>query len=80
MDRVDEPVIGIVTLPTSRFFKKKYGEEYIAMIATSYKKWVESTGARAVAIPHFASISEIKKIVNQVNGILLPGGNAELKK
>lgn len=80
MDRVDEPVIGIVTLPVSPYFKRKFGKKYKGMIPTSYKKWIESTGARAVAIPHFASMSEIKKIINQINGLLLPGGKSELKR
>lgn len=80
LDRVDEPVIGIVTLPTSSYFKKKFGRKYKAMIPTSYKKWIELTGARAVAVPHFASISEIKKIMAQINGLLLPGGKTELMR
>ena len=48
-------------------------------IASSYRKWVEQMGARAVAIPHWASIGEISSMLSQVNGILLPGGATSLK-
>jgi gamma-glutamyl hydrolase len=80
MDRVDEPVIGIVTLPLSPYFKRRFGYQYAGIIPTSYKKWIEQTGARAVAIPHFKSLREISQILNQVNGILFPGGKSELKR
>ena len=78
LDNLQQPVIGIVTLPLSNYFKRKFGRKYKGMIPSSYKKWIEQTGARVVAIPHFKSIIEISKILHQVNGILLPGGKTEL--
>lgn len=81
MDNFRDPVIGIVTLPLSSYFKKKFNRKlYKGYIASSYKKWIEQTGARAVAIPHFASLREIDKLLNQVNGLLIPGGKTELKQ
>ena len=81
MDNFRDPVIGIVTLPLSTYFKQKFNSNsYKGYIASSYKKWIEQTGARAVAIPHFASLREIDQLLNQVNGLLIPGGKTELKQ
>ena len=50
------------------------------MIASSYKKWVEQIGARAVVLPHWATNSEIETVLLQVNGLLIPGGGVSLFK
>jgi gamma-glutamyl hydrolase len=62
----DRPVIGVLSTPDdskSTFY-----------IAASYVKWLESAGARAIAIPFYASDDLIESIFYQVNGILFPGG------
>eukprot|EP00590_Aulacoseira_subarctica_P005037 CAMPEP_0172433398 /NCGR_PEP_ID=MMETSP1064-20121228/67993_1 /TAXON_ID=202472 /ORGANISM="Aulacoseira subarctica , Strain CCAP 1002/5" /LENGTH=284 /DNA_ID=CAMNT_0013181301 /DNA_START=77 /DNA_END=931 /DNA_ORIENTATION=- len=43
-------------------------------IAASYVKWLESAGARAIAIPFDAPDDIVESIFLQVNGILFPGG------
>ena len=80
LDRIDEPVIGILTQPLTAYMKSRQRRLYMGYIASSYRKWVEQMGARAVAIPHWASIGEISSIMSQVNRILLPGGATFLKK
>lgn len=78
LDKVSEPVIGVMTIPTSSKLKKNLGADYEAYVPASYKKWIEQTGALAVVIPHFLPIDRIKRIMNQVNGVLLPGGAPDL--
>lgn len=79
LDKISEPVIGILTIPLSKKLKKTVGEEYEAYVPSSYKKWVEQTGARPIVIPHFLSIEKIKKIMDQANGIVFPGGAPDLE-
>ena len=74
-----EPVIGIVTLRPNKFARYRY-PGVKGMIASSYKKWVEMTGARAVVIPHFSSKKTIRKLMEQINGVLLPGGSTTIIK
>lgn len=79
--RIEDPVIGILTVPISDSIPKDILNKRPGLIGTtlsSYKKWVESTGARAVVIPHWADIIEIQKILKQVNGLLIPGGGKRL--
>jgi gamma-glutamyl-gamma-aminobutyrate hydrolase PuuD len=65
-------VIGIVTLPTSSKLKENMGHLYEAYVPSSYKKWVEQTGP--VVIPHFLPRGQLRELINQIDGILFPGG------
>lgn len=68
------PLIGILTQPTGSSLSH-FGKSYIA---ASYVKYVESGGARAVPIPYDGSEEEIRSLFSSVNGILFPGGGADL--
>lgn len=74
LDKISEPVIGIVTIPTSEKLRSDLGQKYEAYVPSSYKKWIEQTGARPVVIPHFLKNSQIRELIPQLNGILFPGG------
>ena len=74
LDKITEPVIGIVTLPTSVKLKENLGARFEAYVPSSYKKWVEQTGARPVVIPHFLPKGQLRGLINQIDGILFPGG------
>lgn len=74
------PLIGILGMPVQ-------GESpdpdhrtsnHSAYIAASYVKYVESAGARAVPIVFTWSDEEITRRFNAVNGILFPGGGADV--
>lgn len=78
MDKITEPVIGIVTLPTSQKLKDHMGSSYEAYVPSSYKKWIEQTGARPVVIPHFLPKGQLREIIAQIDGILFPGGAPDL--
>ena len=62
LDNFSDPVIGILTQPLSPYFRRYFGTQYKAYIPSSYKKWVEQTGARAVIVPHFISLERIEKL------------------
>jgi gamma-glutamyl hydrolase len=80
LDRLSDPVIGILTLPLTAHFIKTYktGLGYEGYMASSYRKWVESAGARTIPIPHFLPIEKIKELMLQIDGLVLTGGATEL--
>mmetsp|Transcript_12905 Transcript_12905/g.31026 ORF Transcript_12905/g.31026 Transcript_12905/m.31026 type:complete len:311 (+) Transcript_12905:52-984(+) len=70
------PVVGIFSAPSSSTVPECGGNcEYIA---ASYIKYVESAGARAIPISYYSTNEEIDAVVDQVNGILFPGGGADI--
>mmetsp|Transcript_9588 Transcript_9588/g.14513 ORF Transcript_9588/g.14513 Transcript_9588/m.14513 type:complete len:389 (-) Transcript_9588:226-1392(-) len=62
----DRPVVAIVTQPTR--------ENSTGYIAASYVKWLESAGARSIALPYDAPDSYTEKVFANVNGVLFTGG------
>lgn len=60
------PLIGVLT--------QQWDAEHSYM-AASYAKLVEMGGGRAVAIHHNAPLSQIRRMHNSLNGVILPGGN-----
>eukprot|EP01027_Heterolobosea_sp_BB2_P024030 GEZU01036161.1.p2 GENE.GEZU01036161.1~~GEZU01036161.1.p2 ORF type:complete len:323 (+),score=115.49 GEZU01036161.1:34-1002(+) len=70
----NRPIIGIMTQPTSGDMAK-FGDAYIA---ASYVKYLESAGARVVPIPYNSTKEDLIYYFNSLNGILFPGGGADL--
>jgi gamma-glutamyl hydrolase len=68
------PVIGILTQPVESSLAP-FGSSYIA---ASYVKYVESGGARAVPVFHNGSASYLATVYSQIDGILFPGGGADI--
>ena len=64
------PVVGILSQPLD-------GENSY-YIAASYVKWLESAGARSIPIPYDADQELVSEIFSQINGLLFPGGAADL--
>ncbi|XP_015267192.1 PREDICTED: gamma-glutamyl hydrolase [Gekko japonicus] len=71
----ERPILGILAQETDKSFQK-HGSSYIA---ASYVKFIESAGARVVPIRLNRSDEEYNKIFHSINGILYPGGGADLK-
>lgn len=69
----DAPVIGIFAQPLAKDPEYQY-------LAASYVKWLESAGARVVPIPYNYPIADMTTLFSRINGLLLPGGGAELPK
>lgn len=70
------PVIGIMAHPAVSNVTTCGGS--CQYIAASYVKFVESAGARAIPINYHSTDDEIDEVMNQVNGILFPGGSADV--
>ncbi|RHY27153.1 hypothetical protein DYB32_007010 [Aphanomyces invadans] len=64
------PIIGIVSQPLRLCPESE-------CIASSYIKWVESAGARAVRIPSNATDDDVARILSSVNGVLFPGNGID---
>lgn len=69
------PIIGIVAYPVDDSSEQQYGKYYIA---ASYVKYIESAGGRVVPIMYDATQSELATILSQINGVLFPGGGADI--
>jgi gamma-glutamyl-gamma-aminobutyrate hydrolase PuuD len=70
-------VIGIITLQSPESITME-DPDIQGMIPSSYKKWVELTGARTIVIPHYLKNKHLKKLIGQVNGLVFPGGAPRL--
>lgn len=66
----DRPVIGIVSLPTTRVTSHLGASS----IAASYVKYAEAGGARVVPIPFDSSPAKLSALLDRLNGVLLTGG------
>lgn len=69
--KTDRPIIGIITHPETEASSAYPHRQYIA---ASYVKWIESSGGRVVPIPHNIDLAEGKKLLRQLNGLMLVGG------
>lgn len=63
------PLIGIITQPKNETY------DYIM---AAYVKFVELGGARAVPVNWRQSDAELEELTSKLNGILMPGGSANL--
>ena len=71
-----QPTIGILSVPLSKASKKK-ADVVSSYIPDSYVKWLESSGARVVPIPFNWTERKIRYALDQVNGVLFPGGDVD---
>ena len=74
-----QTTIGILTVPLSKS-KKKKADVVSSYIPDSYVKWIESSGARVVPIPFNWTEKKIRNALDQVNGVLFPGGDVDRTK
>jgi gamma-glutamyl hydrolase len=65
--------VGVLTQP--RFQENNETEYYVA---SSYVKWLELAGARAIPIPYDAPDKLVDEVFQQINGLLFPGGASDL--
>lgn len=77
------PVIGVMSEPlhnnrSSADAPRRRRRLYY--IAASYVKWLEVGGARSVPIPYDAPPALLDEIFPQINGLLLPGGGADMPR
>ena len=74
--------IGILSQPASDFLKTQYyhPSELWTFVAGSYVDWVGTGGAMPVLIPYDLERSKLLNILENIDGMLFPGGAAILKK
>lgn len=77
----ERPVIGIAAMMiTDKMHIRKLphldGRSYVA---SSYVKYLELAGARVIVIPPDIEIKEEKKLFDNINGLLFPGGEVNLE-
>ncbi|OQR78389.1 gamma-glutamyl hydrolase-like [Tropilaelaps mercedesae] len=73
LDLNERPIIGILT---QEYIGKPWDQ--IPYIAASYVKFVESGGARVVPVHINRDREYYENIVSQLNGVLFPGGDADV--
>lgn len=71
------PTIGIVTLEMNDQNRHNLGD-YDGYVPSSYIKWIEQTAANTIVIPHFLPKGQIKDLIDQIDGVLFPGGAPDL--
>jgi len=70
VDSNNRPILGILTEPL--------GNTSSSYIAASYVKFIESAGGRVVPVHHDASVTDLRLLFSQLNGLLFPGGAANI--
>lgn len=74
----DTPVIGILSQPLGVELGATSDAD-TTYIAASYVKFAESSGARVVPLHFDSSDAELTELFYQINGIIFPGGGADIK-
>lgn len=69
------PNIGIMTQPAKGNYHK-FG--FKSLIPASYAEWIEQLGANVIPIPYTLDKDQIKALMYQLNGVLLPGGGTQV--
>lgn len=69
------PVVGVFSQPRQHSNNSSTPEYYIA---ASYIKWLEAAGAQSIVIPYDAKPALLDELFDQINGLLLPGGEATM--
>lgn len=75
------PLIGILLMHASNGIKAQLPNPFnhYTFASKSYVDWIAQTGAIPVLIPFDVPINRLNRILNEVNGIMLPGGAPELQ-
>ena len=76
-ERLNGPVVGILTLPTSPK-DSTFSKSSFSMIPGSYVKWLEQTGIRIIPLRYDMPIKVIQQMMGIMNGILITGGSTSL--
>ena len=78
--RNEKPVIGVpaMFITDSVYHQRMPHLVNKSYIAASYVKYLESGGTRVVSIPPGLDVKEEKKIFDNINGLLFPGGEVNL--
>lgn len=76
-ERLNGPVVGILTLPTSPN-DPTFSKSSFSMIPGSYVKWLEQTGIRIIPLRYDMPRRVMRQMMGIMNGILITGGSTSL--
>lgn len=65
------PIVGVLSQPAT-------WDPSISYVGASYVKWLEAAGARTVPLVYDWPWDKIEDVLSQLNGIMFPGGNADI--
>ena len=71
----NKPIIGVLFQKLPSPISGVNGTSYLS---AAYVKYLESAGARVVPIPIDITKDELKKLFSYINGVIFPGGDADL--
>ena len=72
------PIIGILAQELDDSLEPWFGDNYTSYISASYVKFIEQAGARVVPVLINQNEEYYDKIFRSTNGLLIPGGDADL--
>ncbi|CAM9597266.1 unnamed protein product [Ectocarpus sp. 12 AP-2014] len=72
----EEPIVAIWAHPSNSSLPDCGGD--CDFVKGAYVNWLANAGARSLPIRYDATPEELRPILDQVNGLLLPGGNPSL--
>lgn len=71
-----KPVIGVLSQPSA--WPKLFDPDDFSYIAASYVKYLEAAGARVVPLKYDLNRTNLTHLVENLNGIFIPGGGTDL--
>ncbi|KAL8426735.1 hypothetical protein Efla_002249 [Eimeria flavescens] len=82
------PVIGVLIQPVddnlpsafSGFTREGLEASRVSYLAASYVKFIEAAGCVAMPVDLWVSEEEHRRLFSQMNGLLLPGGSADINE
>ncbi|XP_063827781.1 gamma-glutamyl hydrolase-like [Ostrinia nubilalis] len=80
-DQASRPVVGILAQEQPLYLRNRFSEEnYTSFIAASYVKNLQFSGANVIPIPIGRDRQFYKELMQKINGVILPGGEAPLRR
>ena len=78
--KMDRPTIGVLSLFVAgrQILEEVPQAENCSYIAASFVRFVETAGGRVVPIKESLGDKEVKKLLESVNGAIVPGGDIAL--
>ena len=71
----NDPIFGVLTQPIPIAWQDYVTDGSETYIESSHVQFLESAGARVVAIDYRTPLDELKKMLEEVNGVYIPGDN-----
>jgi len=70
------PIVGVMAQPT--YADPQYKGLGRTYLAAAYVKWLESAGARVVAVQYDLPEPQLVRLLQSINGVVFPGGELDI--